>query len=67
MYSWQARRTYPYHEQIVYNWNVLGLCEMNWKGIGETTTHKGHKLYFSGRDDGHEEGLGFFVHKNTEN
>ena len=33
--------------------------------MGETTTHKGHKIYFSGRDDRHEEGMGFLVHKNT--
>ena len=48
-----------------YKWNVLGLCEMRWKGMGETTTHEGQKIYFSGKDDRHEEGVGFHVHKNT--
>ena len=38
---------------------------MRWKGMEETTTHKGHKICFSGRDDRHEEGMGFLVHKNT--
>ena len=48
-----------------YKGNVLGLCEMRWKGMEETTTHEGHKIYFSGRDNRHEEGMGFLVHKNT--
>ena len=48
-----------------YKWNVLGLCEMRWKGMGKTTTHEGHKMYFSGRDHRHEEGVEFLVHKNT--
>ena len=48
-----------------YKWNVLGLCEMKWKGMGETTTHEGDKIYFNGREDRHEEGVGFLVHKNT--
>ena len=38
---------------------------MTWKGMGETATHKGHKNYFSARDDRHEEGVGILVHKNT--
>ena len=33
--------------------------------MGETTTHEGHKIYFSGRDDRHKEGVGFLVNKNT--
>ena len=55
------------HTMSRYKWNVIGLCEMRWKGMGEKTTHEGHKLYFSGRDDRHEEGVGFLVHKNTVN
>ncbi len=47
-----------------YRWNVLGISELRWKGLGETTTDKGHKLYFSGRDDRPEHGVGFLVHKN---
>ena len=46
-------------------WNVLGLCEMRWKEIGEITTHEDHKNYFSGKDDRHEEDVGFLVHNNT--
>ena len=53
------------HTMNRYKWNVIGLCETRWKGMGERTTHEGHKLYFSGRDDRHEEGVGFLVHKNT--
>ena len=48
-----------------YKWNVPELCEMRRKGMGETTTQEGHKIYFSGKDDRHEEGLGVLVHKNT--
>ena len=38
---------------------------MRWEGMGETTTHEGHKIYFSGIDDRPEEGVGSLVHKNT--
>ena len=48
-----------------YRWNILGLCEVRWKNIGETSTKEGHKLYFSSRDDKHEQGVGFLIHKNT--
>ena len=37
------------YEMNRYRWNILGLCEVRWKNIGETTTLEGHKLYFSGR------------------
>ncbi|WP_353817088.1 endonuclease/exonuclease/phosphatase family protein [Acinetobacter baumannii] len=52
------------HELNHYRWNILGIGELRWKGLDETTTDKGHKLYFSGRDDRHEHGVGFLVHKN---
>ena len=55
------------HEMNRYRWNILGLCEMRWKNIGETSTQEGHKLYFSGRDDTHEQGVGFLVHKDNVN
>ena len=51
------------HTLNTYKWNVLGLCEMRLKEM-KKTTHKGHKIYFSGRDDRHKEGMGFLVHKN---
>jgi hypothetical protein len=55
------------HEMNRYGWNILGLCEVRWKNFGETTTLEGHKLYFSGREDKHEHGVGFLVHKDSVN
>ena len=55
------------HEMSRYRWSVLGLCEIRWKNFGETTTQEGHKLYFSGKEDRHENGVGFLVHKDTVN
>ena len=46
-----------------YRWNILGLCEMRWKNFGETTTEEGHEIFFSGKEDKHEHGVGFLVHK----
>ena len=43
------------------------LCEVRWQNSGETTTQDGHKLYFSGKEDRHENGVGFLVHKDTVN
>ena len=54
------------HALSKYSWNIIGLCEMRWKSIGETESLEGHKIYFSGRDDKHEEGVGFLVHKDTK-
>ena len=48
-------------------WNIPGLCEMRWKNSGETTTEEGHKVFFSGKEDKHEHGVGFFVHKDIVN
>ena len=31
--------------------NILGLCEMRWKNIGETTIEEGHNVSFSGKED----------------
>ena len=50
------------HEMDRYRWNILGLCEMRWKNFGETTGD-GHKVFFSGKEDKHEHGVGFLVHK----
>ena len=55
------------HEMDRYRWNILGLCEMRWKNFGETTTQKGHKVFFSGKEDEHEYGIGFLVHKDIVN
>ena len=51
------------HETDRYRWNILGLCEMRWKNCGETTTEEGHRVFFSGKEDKHEHGVGFLVHK----
>ena len=50
-----------------YEWHVIGLCEVRWKNMGETSTQDGHKIYFSGRDDKHEHGVGFLVNKDITN
>ena len=50
-----------------YRWNILGLCEMRQKNFGETTTEEGHKAFFSGKEDKHERGVGFLVHKDIVN
>ena len=48
-----------------YRWNILGLCEMSWKNFGKTTTQEGHRVFFSGKEDKHEHGIGFLVHKDV--
>ena len=50
-----------------YHWNIQGLIEIRWKNQGESTTNGGHKLYYSGKDDKHEHGVGFLIHKDTVN
>ena len=55
------------HEMDRYRWNILGLCEMRWKNFGETTTVEGHQVFFSGKENKHEHGVGFLVHKDIVN
>ena len=55
------------HEMKKYRWNILGLCEVRWKDFGETSTPEGHKLFFSGREDRHEHGVGCLIYKDTVN
>ena len=55
------------HELTRYKWNILGLCESRLLKAGEKNTQKGHRLYWSGLEDTHEQGVGFIVHKNTVN
>ena len=38
-----------------------------WKKFDETFTEDGHKLYFSGKEDKHNQGIGFLVHKDIVN
>ena len=53
------------HEMRRCRWSVHGCCEVRWNTFGETTTQDGHKLYYSGKEDRHENGIGFLVHKDT--
>ena len=43
------------------------ICEMRWKNFGETTAEEGHKIFFTGKEDKHERGVGFLVHKDIVN
>ena len=51
------------HEMDRYKWSILGLCGMRWKQSGEIPTDGGHRVYFSGKEDKYEQGVGFLVHK----
>ena len=53
------------HELNKYRWHLLGLCEVRWKHSGEELTPEGHKFLYCGREDKHEHGVGFLVHKDT--
>ena len=55
------------HELTGYNWNILGLCESRLLKAGEKNIQEGHRLYWSGLENTHEQGVGFIVHKNTVN
>ena len=55
------------HEMDRYRWNILGLSEMRWKNFGKTTTEEGPKVFFCGKEDQHEHGVGFLVHKDIVN
>ena len=47
--------------------SLLRLCEMRWKNFGKTITEEGHKVFFSGKEDKHEHGVGFLIHKDIVN
>ena len=51
------------HEMARYTWHVLGLSEMRWKFHGEISTEDGHKVFFSGSEARHENGVGFLINK----
>ena len=40
---------------------------MRWKNFGETTTEEGDKVFFSGKEDKQEFGVGFLVYKDIVN
>ena len=50
-----------------YRWNILRICYMRWKNFDETTTDGRHKVFFGGKEDKHELGVGFLVHKDIVN
>ena len=50
-----------------YRWHILGLCEMSWENFGKTRTAEGHNVFFSGKEDKHEHGIGFLFHKDSMN
>ena len=52
------------HELEGYKWNIIGLSEVRRKALGELVNDDG-KLYYCGRENKHEHGVGFLVHKNT--
>ena len=54
------------NEMDRYRWNI-GHSEMRWKNFGETTTEEGHKVFFSGIENKHDNGVGFPVHKDIVN
>ena len=51
------------HALSTYSWNVIGLSETHWTGFGELTTDEGHKIWFSGNEKIHRQGVGFIVNK----
>ena len=55
------------HEMERYRWNILGVGEMRWKNSGETATEEGHMVFFSGKEENYEHGVGFLVHKDIVN
>ena len=55
------------HELDRYKWNILGLCELIWKNFSKATTEERHRVFFRGKEDKHEHGAGFLVHKDIVN
>ena len=51
------------HELERYKWDVFGLSEVRWTGCGKIVTEEGHKLWLSGENKDHVNGVGFIVNK----
>jgi len=51
------------HELHRYRWNILGLAEVRWPGVGEMRTEEGHKLWNIGEERKSERGVAFLIHK----
>ncbi|PIK43970.1 putative amphiphysin [Apostichopus japonicus] len=54
------------HELQRYNWDIIGLSEVRWTGIGETITEEGQKIWFSGEEKKHHYGVAFIVRKESK-
>ena len=54
------------YEMKKYTWQVLGLCEVRWKGSGNVVTDNGNHLYYSGEEKYHKNGVGFLIHKDIK-
>ena len=50
------------YETRRYGWNILGLSDVWRKTFDETSTLEGHKWYFSGKEENHEQ-VGIFCSK----
>ncbi|CAG9839359.1 unnamed protein product [Diabrotica balteata] len=42
-------------------WNILGMCEVRWKGEGYVNTVNGNRFYYAGKDDVAQSGIGVLV------
>lgn len=54
------------NEMECVKWNILGISEMRWKGIGVGNTEDGHKFWYSGNENKHIRGVGFLVNKDIK-
>ena len=50
-----------------YRRNILGLWGIRWKNFDKTTTEEGQEVFFSGKEDKYEHGIGFLVHGDIVN
>ena len=53
------------HAMGRYHWNIVELSELHRKHFGEMSTDDGHKSCFSAKEDRHEYGFEFLVHKDV--
>ena len=51
------------HELSRYRWDIIGLAEVRWTGFGETVTEEGNKIWYSGQEKHHQQGVAFIVRK----
>ena len=53
------------NELNLVKWNIVGISELRWLNMGETTTDDGNKLWYSGEKEKHQTGVGILVDKQT--